>query len=589
MSAGRAAGPDPITIEVVRHGLAAASREMGVTLRKTSCSPIFNEGNDYSCAIFSAKAELVSHGEFLPVHLGSLPFSVRYAIAAFAEEGLQPGDAVLLNDPYQGGSHLPDVTIVSPIFLGDRLVGYAANRAHHLDVGGTAPGSFYAYATENYQEGLRITPVKLFRAGKRDSRLLDLVLNNCRLPKQMRMDLESQVSANRTAIARMTELVERHGIETVEVAMDTILDHSERRIRAEIATWQDGEYTASDWLDNDGITDEPKEIRVTVRVRGDEVEVDFAGTAPQNSGPLNAVLGYTHAGVYMTFQAATDPDISPNSGCYRPIRITAPEGTIVNPRFPAACTGGNEVCLIIHNTVFRALAKVPGPGPRPRVMACDQGSSNNLFIAGHDPATGERYVLYEYPEGGWGGNVDRDGLSAVFSVAGNTWNIPIEAVERRFPIRIERYEYVQDSGGAGVHRGGLGVRRDYRVIGHEAELSIMGNRAKVAPWGLEGGGDGGLAAYVLDEDTPERRPAAPEFLSKGTMIPLAPDQLVTQYTAGGGGYDDPARRDAETVAHDVMLGYVSREAAERTYRVALTSEGSVDVARTAELRAGGTS
>jgi N-methylhydantoinase B len=578
---------DPITIEVIRHGLAAASREMGVTLRKTSCSPIFNEGNDYSCGIFDADVQLVSHGEFLPIHLGSLPFSVRYAIESFADEGFVPGDAVLLNDPYRGGSHLPDVTIVSPIFAAGELVGFAANRAHHLDVGGTAPGSFYAYATENYQEGLRITPVKLFRAGELDERLLEMVLANCRLPKQMRMDLQSQVSANRTAITRVQELVERYGARTIADAVAVILDTSERRMRDVIAQWPDGEYAASDFLDNDGISEAPREIRVTVRVRGDEVEVDFTGTAPQSEGPLNSVLGYTHAGVYMTFQAATDPDISPNSGCYRPIRVIAPEGTIVNPRFPAACTGGNEVTILIHNAVLRALAQVPQDGPHPRVMAADQGSSNNLLIAGHDTRTGERYVLYEYPEGGWGGNADRDGLSATFSIAGNTWNIPVEAVERRFPIRMERYELTADSGGAGRHRGGLGVRRDYRVIDHVAELSVLGNRAIVPPWGLEGGGEGGCADYLLDAGTPDERPAAPRLRSKGTMIRLEPGTLVTQYSAGGGGWGDPAERDPERVARDVRLGYVSAGAARDVYRVALRDDLTVDADATDRLRAEG--
>jgi N-methylhydantoinase B len=576
---------DPITIEVIRHGLAAASREMGVTLRKTSCSPIFNEGNDYSCGIFDARIELISHGEFLPIHLGSLPFSVRYASDAFGLDGFEPGDAVVLNDPYRGGSHLPDVTIVSPVFVDDRLVGFAANRAHHLDVGGSVPGSFYAHARENYQEGLRITPIKLHRAGVIDEHLLEMVLNNCRLPGQMRMDLQSQVSANLTALKRVRDLVERYGRETFETAVDAILDSSERRMRAAIASWPDGDYTASDYLDNDGINEGPREIRVTIRIRRDEAEVDFTGSAPQSDGPLNSVLGYTHAGVYMTFQAASDPDIAPNSGCYRPISVIAPPGTVVNPRFPAACTGGNEVTMVIHDAVFRALAQIPREGAHPRVMACDQGSSNNLIIAGRDQHTGERYVLYEYPEGGWGGNDERDGLSAVFSIAGNTWNIPVEAVERRFPIRIERYGLCTDSGGAGVHRGGLGVRRDYRVLDHTAEISVLGNRALVPPWGLDGGGDGGRADYLLDADTEQARPVAPRLRSKAAMVSVPPGTLVTQISAGGGGWGDPAARDPDRVAADVRAGYVSARAAREVYRVALAEDGSFSDEGTRALRA----
>src|SRR5262249_22480416 len=280
-----------------------------------------------------------------------------------------------------------------------------------------------------------------------------------------------------------------------------------------------------------------------------------------------------------------DPDIPPNSGCYRPIQINAPLGTILNPRFPAPCTGGNEGSMIVHNAVFRALATIDGDDLRPRVMACDQGSSNNLFIAGIDPRSQRRYVLYEYPEGGWGANGDRDGLSATFSIAGHTWNIPVEAVERRFPIRIERYELRQDSGGAGAHRGGLGVRRDYRVLGHRAELSILGNRVLVPPWGLDGGSEGAPAGYLLAPQGDKARPAAPRFGSKATMVPVESGDVVIQLTAGGGGAGPATARDPESVATDVRLGYVSREAAEAVYRVAIRPDASVDQARTDQLRA----
>lgn len=580
MTSGSPATIDPITLEVIRHALAGAAREMGVTLRKTSCSPIFNEGNDYSCAVFTAGREVVSHGEFLPIHLGSLAFAVNAAADAFAEEGFVPGDSVLMNDPYRGGSHLPDVTLVSPIFDGGAIVGYAANRAHHLDVGGTVPGSFFAAARENYQEGLRITPVKLFRAGRRDERLMELVVNNCRLPTQMRVDLESQVSANRTAITRVQELIGNYGAETVAQAMTALLDGSEREMRNAIAAWPDGVYQASDWVDNDGLTDAPREIRVTVTVSGDEVEVDFSGSSEQVPGPFNSVPGYTHSGVYMTLQAATDPAIAPNAGCYRPVKIDAPLGTIVNPRFPAACTGGNEITCIIHNTVFRALAKIPGA----RAMACDQGSSNNLLISGHDPGSGERYVIYEYPEGGWGGNRDRDGLSAVFSIVGNTWNVPVEVVEQRFPVRVDRYELRPDSGGAGEHRGGLGIRRDHTIIGHDAEVSVFANRVRIPPWGLEGGGAGAAADYVINPDKPDRRPAAPDFGSKATGVQLRAGECISQSTAGGGGWGNPMHRAVELVVEDVAMGYVSQTAARDTYGVVIDDRGELDKTETNRIR-----
>jgi len=461
---------DPFTLEVIRNGLVAASQEMGVTLRKTSSSPICNEGNDYSCGIFDRKGRIAGYGEMLPIHLGSLGFAVLTVIEEIGRDNLIPGDAIILNDPFKSGTHLPDVTLVSPIFFNHEIVGFAANRGHHLDVGGTVPGSFYAHATENYQEGLRIPTVKFFQAGHLNQAVMAMILANVRLPYQMRIDLQSQVSANRTGEKRLIELMHKYGMVTVQEAMEELMDNSERRMRRIIEKWPDGEYVGTDYADNDGIIDEPLRIRITLRVTGDDLEVDFTGTSSQSKGPLNAVPGYTNAGVYMALQASTDPTIPPNDGCYRPIKIISPTGTVVNPEFPAACTGGNEICHIIENAMFNALSQMPRGTHSPTIQAGDHGSSNNLFIAGIDPRDGEQYVMYEYPEGGWGGLNGKDGLSAVFSIVGNTWNIPVEVMEIRFPIRIERYELVQDSGGRGKWRGGLGVRREYRVVDHEAAL-----------------------------------------------------------------------------------------------------------------------
>lgn len=577
---------DQISLQVIGHALTSISREMGVTLSRTSCSPIFNEGNDYSCAVFDAQGQMVSHGEFLPIHLGSMAFATDAVTHAFGPDGLDPGDMVILNDPYLGGTHLPDVTLVAPIFFDNALLGYAVNRAHHLDIGGTAAGSFFAAARENYQEGLRIAPIKLVRRGVIDPHLLNLLVGNTRLPGQLRVDLQAQMSANRTAITRMTDLAGRYGAEQVQAAMTMILDQSERRTREALRRLPDGEYCATDYIDNDGVTDVPRAVTVTVRIRGDEAEVDFTGSSDQVEGPLNSVLGYTHAGVYMVFQAATDPDIEPNAGCYRAIRVIAPEGSIVNPRFPAACTGGNEVTCIIHNTVFRALATIP-PTDRygPNVMACDHGSSNNMIISGRDPLHAERYVIYEYPEGGWGANRHRDGLSAVWSIVGNTWNVPVEVVEDRFPVRVERYELRQDSGGPGTHRGGLGIRRDHRVLGHDATLSILANRVRIPPWGLDGGLPGAPAAFVINPDTDSERPAAPDFGSKAHDVGLAAGDVISQHTAGGGGWGDPVGRDPAAVAADVLEGYVSVDSAREVYLVVLHDDGSVDVDATRTLRA----
>jgi N-methylhydantoinase B len=560
---------DAISVGIIRSGLVSISREMGVTLRQTAYSTIFNEGADFSCGLFGAQGQLIAQGEFLPIHLGALQFAVRAAIDEVGPGAFDPGDTVLLNDPYRGGSHLPDLTAVSPIFVDTELVGFAANRAHHADVGGGVSGSFYSRARENFQEGLRVPPVKLYRRGELDHDIANLILNNVRVPSDMRGDLEAQVSANRTAVKRFREFCGRYGTETIDRVVDEICLQSERRMRAVIRSWPDGDYVGEDYMENDGIVDEPIRIRVTIRVRGDKLTVDFEGTGRQARGPINAAPGMTASAVYLTLQAATDPTIPANDGCYRPITIDAPPGCLVNPDFPAACTGGNECAHRIVNTVMRALSALPHG---PRVMACDHGSSNNLFIDALD-VRGDRTILYQYPEGGWGALPFKDGVSALFSVMGNCPNTPAEALELRFPIRLVRYELRQDSGGAGRWRGGLGTRRDYEILSEEADLAFVADRCKIPPYGLAGGAPAAPGGYRVDRGA-GLQDASPEFISKGTEIPLRRGDVVVQESAGGGGYGAPAERPLETVRADVEAGYVSVAAAEASYGVTVTVTGA---------------
>lgn len=544
---------DPITLGVIRSGLISVSREMGVTLRQTAYSTIFNEGTDFSCGVFDAEARLVAQGEFLPIHLGALQFAVRQAVRELGVEAFEPGDSVMLNDPYRGGTHLPDLTAITPIFSEERLIGFAANRAHHADVGGTAPGSFYSEARENFQEGLRLPPVKLYRAGQVDRDILEIILNNVRVPRDMRGDLEAQISANRTASVRLLEICDRYGPETLVAAEAEICDQSERRMRAVIESWPDGEYSARDWMDNDGVVDEPIEIRVTVRVAGSDLEIDFTGTDPQAVGPVNAVPGMTASATYLAVQAAADPDIPANDGCYRAVRITAPDGTLVSPTFPAPCTGGNETSHRIVNAIGKAFAEMPSG---PRLISGDHGSSNNLLIdaIGSD---GERSIFYQYPEGGWGALATKDGESGLFSIVGNCKNTPAEAIELRFPLRLVRYELRADSGGPGAHRGGLGTRRDYEVLAERASLSFVSDRCKIGAFGLADGGDGGVGQYLIDRGSGFAQ--ASEMVSKGTQIELRRGDVVSQRTAGGGGFGDPAEREREALERDLRLGYVSAD------------------------------
>jgi N-methylhydantoinase B len=573
MSSGRVSPGDldVVTLGIVRAGLVSVSREMGVTLRQTAYSSIFNEGGDFSCGLFDRNARLTAQGEFLPIHLGALQFAVAAAVDEVGGAAFEPGDAVLLNDPYRGGSHLPDLTVISPIFVDTVLTGFAANRAHHADVGGTVPGSFYSGARENFQEGLRIPPVKLYRRGTLDRDLCQLVLNNVRVPSDMRGDLEAQVSANRTAVKRFREMCDQYGREVIERMTVAICEHSEARMRGVIETWPDGDYAGEDFMDNDGIRDEPIPIRVTIRVRGDELTVDFEGTGPQAHGPVNSAPGMTASAVYVALQAATDPTIPANDGCYRPIAIKVPEGTLVSPRFPAACTGGNECAHRIVNTVMRALSTLPRG---PRIMACDHGSSNNLLIDTTDDRH-RRAILYQYPEGGWGALPSKDGENALYSITSNCPNTPVEALELRYPVRVVRYELRQDSGGAGRWRGGLGTRRDYEILSASASLSFISDRCKIPPYGLAGGCPGAGGSYRIDRgDGPA--PASPVFGSKGADVPLGRGDVVIQESAGGGGYGQPGDRPGAEVLADIDAGYVSLDAGVRLYGLAATQ--SVDVA-----------
>ena len=551
---------DAITTSVIQSGLVSVSREMGVTLRRTAYSDIFNEGSDFSCGLFDADGRLTAQGEFLPIHLGALQFAVRQAIEELRPFGFDPGDAVILNDPFRGGTHLPDLTVITPIWADGRLRAFAANRAHHGDVGGTVAGSFYAHAYENYQEGLRIPPVKLYRAGAMDRDVFELILNNVRVPSVMRGDLEAQLSANRTAADRYAEICAKYGSETVDGAITEACAQSERRMRAVIAGWPDGAYVGDDWLDNDGHRNEPILIRAAVHVNGDNLVVDFSGTDPQVRGPVNAVFGMTASSVYLALQAATDPHIPSNDGCYRPIGIEAPSGSVVNATFPAACTGGNETSHRILNAIMRALSVMPYG---PRVMASDHGSSNNLIIAA-GRGSGDRAILYQYPEGGWGAVDGKDGESALFSLTGNCRNMPAETMELRFPVRLRRYELRQNSGGAGHWRGGLGTRRDYEILSDEAQLSFVSDRCIVPPFGLYGGQPGATGSYLVDRGD-GFEPASPTFASKAADVPLRRGDVVSQQTAGGGGLGDPRDRPLEAIAHDVREGYVTVDWAVTAY------------------------
>ena len=583
MSDPAPAGVDSVTLEVIRNGCEAVAEEMNATLVRTGYSPNIKERRDCSTALFDADGEMIAQAETMPVHLGAMPYSVAAAVEAFPPATLSPGDSVLLNDPFRGGAHLPDLTLVTPVFDADggTAVAFAANRAHHADIGGSTAGSVAADSTEIYQEGLRIPPVKFERGtgavaddgtpeGEVREDVLSMVLANVRTPEERRGDLRAQAAANATGRRRFRDLAAEHGSDLAP-ALDEIKEYSERRMRAELSELPDGTYEFADALDDDGRGNEDLAIRVAVTVDGDEVTVDFTGTADQTEGPINAVLAVTASATYYAVRCVTDPDIPPNHGCYRPIEVVAPEGTVVNPEPPAAVVGGNlETSQRVTDAVLGALAEADPEG----VVAACQGTMNNVTLGGTDPrGDGDSpYAFYETQGGGFGGRAGGDGIDGVHVHMSNTLNTPAEVLETAYPLRVERYELRPGSGGAGEHRGGLGLRRDIRVRGHTARLSLLAERHESRPYGLAGGDEGaGGAAYLVDDDGEEL-----ETLPAKHTRDLPAGTVVSVRTPGGGGHGDPADRDDAAVERDLRLGKLTAATAREEYGHAADGDTTAD-------------
>jgi len=536
---------NPITLEVLRHALSAVAEEMNANLIRTAYSPNIKERRDCSCAVFDPAGRMVAQAESIPVHLGAMPYSVEAAIKAV--DRFRPGDVVVLNDPYKGGAHLPDITFVSPVFADGSLIGYVANRAHHADVGGREPGSLAGDATEIFQEGLRIPPIRLWEEGRLNSDLLDLILLNVRTPEERSGDLRAQYASCAVGISRMGELISRYGTGRLLEGMEAVLDYSERRMRSEIERLPGGSFSFADELDDDGVCDKPVLIMAKINVSGDRLVVDFTGSADQVKGPVNAVYAVTASAVYYAVRAVTDPEIPPNAGCYRPIEIIAPQGSVVNAAPPAPVVGGNlETSQRIVDVILGAFAAVLPE----RVIAACQGTMNNVAIGGIDPSTGRAYTLYETIAGGFGARPDRDGIDGIHSHMTNTLNTPIEALETAYPLRVERYELIRGSGGEGRFRGGQGIRREITCLRGEARLSLLTDRRRRPPYGLAGGEPGALGKNVLI-----RNGAEIPLPAKGTVGILA-GETVSIRTPGGGGYGDPRERPPELIERDRHEGRI---------------------------------
>jgi len=559
------ASVDPVTLEVLRNACVAVAEEMNATLVRTSYSPNIKDRRDCSCALFdvvgadeNAAAEMVSQAENIPVHLGAMPYSVAAAIEAFPPDELADGDAILLNDPFHGGAHLPDMTLVTPVFVEGDLVAVAANRAHHADVGGGRAGSVAADSTEIYQEGLRVPPVKLYEGGDPVEAVFDLLLTNVRTPDERRGDVRAQRAANRTAVERVRDLAERHSLDTLRAATTEIKAYAERRMRAEIEALPDGTVSFEDRLDDDGQGTEDVRIEVAVTVDGDELVVDFAGTSEQVPGAINAPLAVTASATYYAVRCVTDPNVPPNAGTYRPIEIRAPAGTVVNATPPAAVVGGN---LEVSQRATDALLGAFGEEAPERSVAAAQGTMNSVTFGGTN-GEGEPFAFYETIGGGYGGRTGGDGMDGVHAHMSNTLNTPAEVLETAYPVRVRRYEYRPDTGGAGEFRGGLGLRRDVEVLADGVAFSLLADRRRYPPYGLAGG-----EAGAPGEDYLTRAGGDAERIAGKSTHDLDAGDVVSVRTPGGGGFGDPSDRDPAAVARDLRLGKVSAATVRRVYGV----------------------
>ena len=513
---------DAISLEVFRNLLTSAAEEMGVALGRTAYSVNIKERRDYSCAVFGPRGDMVAQAAHIPVHLGAMTASVR---AGLDRLDLGPGDIAVLNDPYLGGTHLPDVSLMAPVYVGSDLIGYVANRGHHADIGGMAPGSL-PLSTDLYQEGIIIPPLKLIEAGVLNDALLELICNNTRTPVECRGDFAAQIAAIRTGERRLVGLTERYGMPTLHEHMDAVLDYAEALTRAALRALPDGSYDFEDVMEGDGVTDDPLPIRCTVTLADGGITFDFSGTAPQTAGCINTPLAVTESAALYVTRALVAQDIPANDGVRRAVTLIAPVGCLINAKSPHAVSGGNtETSQRVTDVMLGALAQA-APGVVP---AASQGSMNNVLVGGRDPRSGGQYVYYETIAGGLGAGPSGPGASGVQSHMTNTLNTPVEALEYAFPLRVRQYAIRPGSGGRGLYDGGDGVVRELEFLA-PAQVTLITERRTTRPYGLAGGGAAQAGRNVLDRDGAEH-----EIGAKAELNAREGDRLRIE-TPGGGAW-----------------------------------------------------
>ena len=565
---------DPITFEVVRNALSSIADEMALVVMRSAYSPVVRDSMDYSTAVCDRHGQVVAQGLTLAVQLGSFPDIMTVLVREYGND-MVPGDVFIANDPYgSGGQHLPDLYVIKPIFVDGALHGYAATMAHHSDVGGIAPGSVAMHATEIYQEGLRLPLLKLHEAGEPDRKLFRIIEKNTRSPIQVMGDLRAQLAACRIAERGLGQLVERYGAAELEAYLEELHAFAETRMRAEIARIPDGTYRFTDWIDGVGDDPEPLPIAVTVTVDRDEIVLDFAGSAGQVLAAINCPMAMVRSAAYCAIRCLATDDIPNCEGYMRPVSITAPPGTILNPVEPAACAARGVIGYRVFDAIMGAIARaVPE-----LVIAGGEGGPTLFSVGGNHE--GKPFVLTEVLVSTWGARATRDGVEGISNPAANLSNQPVELVEAELPLEVIRYGLVPDSGGAGRQRGGLASVREFRFLAERSEFTLRTDRRDHPPYGIDGGAPGGPSANTLIDGDGEHDVATMPMQS---FIARRGD-LFRMVSAGGGGYGDPRERDPDAVLEDVREEKVSREAARDVYGVVVAGDGAVDEAGTRALR-----
>ena len=557
--------PDPVSFAVIKSALDAIVDEMAGTVMRTARSPIVRDVLDYSTTLCDARGQILSQAKTVALHLGAVPDAMDVIVDRFSRNA-RPDDVYVLNDPYAGGMHLPDIFMVKPIFHEDRLQGYSVVIAHHCDMGGRVPGSNAADSTEIFQEGLRIPPLRLFDAGQRNETLFDFIRTNVRLPAMVLGDIDAQYATCCTGERELIRLIERYGETDLADYFDALLDYGEVLTRKSIAAWPDGVYTFEDAIDGDGFTTDPIPICCAITVKGDGLEIDFAGSSPQVCGAINSTFSFTKSSAYLAVRCALDRDVPNNAGVYRAITVTAPDHSILKPDMPAPVAARALTGYRVVDTVLGALSKI-APG---RLMAAGEGGNTVLSMGGYDKKTGEAFVLVDMINGAWGGRADKDGIEAITNPAQNMSNLPIETLEKRYPLRIDEYSLRPDSCGAGRFRGGLGLTRTYRILVDDTMLQVRADRTTTPPYGVRGGHQGGLSRNILNPET-ENSPLPGKLTTNVGM-----NTVIRHEQAGGGGNGEALDRAIEAIACDLKAEKVTPDYAAHFHGVVFDGNGDID-------------